>query len=139
VTGCVLCCKAVAVLLHCRQYNRFNVTLFGDLTAGILVATNQRFDIKHCLNFQYGSNFIQISKNIHKSLSRCHVNFIANVKISTLAKSVILNGKYVKQSGHLLDPNVDGRKILKGKPNKLHERNWAGLIWLEAGYNCGSY
>jgi hypothetical protein len=61
------------------------------------------------------------------------------VKIPTIAKSVILNGKDFKQSGHLLDPDVHGRKILNGKPNKLNVRKWAGLIWLEAGYNCGSY
>ena len=87
-----------------------------------MVATNQRFDIKHCLHFQYSSSFIQISENIHKSLSQCHVaNFKANVvEISILAKSVILNGKHFKQSGHLIDPDVDGTKILKGKPNKLN-------------------
>jgi hypothetical protein len=112
----------VAVLLHCRQYSKFNVTLFGDLTPESLVATNQRFDIKHCLHFQYSSNFIQIPENIHKYLSRCHfVIFIANfVKIPKQAKSVILNGKHFKQSGHLIDPDADGRKVLKGKPNKLN-------------------
>jgi hypothetical protein len=25
-----------------------------------------------------------------------------------------------KQSGHLIDPDIEGRKILKGIPNKLH-------------------
>jgi len=45
----------------------------------------------------------------------------------------------LKQIDHLIDPDVDGRKMLKGKPNKLNVRRWAGLILLEAGDNCGSY
>jgi hypothetical protein len=48
------------------------------------------------------------------------VNFIANVKIPALAKSVILNGKHFKETGHLIDLYVDGRKIIQGKPNKLN-------------------
>jgi hypothetical protein len=35
-----------------------------------------------------------------------------------------------------MNPDVEGRKILKGKQNKLNERKWAGLIWLGAGSNC---
>jgi hypothetical protein len=43
----------------------------------------------------------------------------------------ILNGKYFKKSGHLVDRDVEGRKMVKGKPNKLNVMQWAGLIWLD--------
>ena len=45
--------------------------------------------------------------------------------------------KNFKQSGHLTDPDVEARKIVTGKPNKLNVRKWAAIICLEAGHSCG--
>jgi hypothetical protein len=43
----------------------------------------------------------------------------------------------ILKSGHLINPDVDGRKILKGMSNKLNLRKWAGLIRLDTWHNSG--
>jgi len=49
--------------------------------------------------------------------ARRYLNAVLDGRTHELTR---LNGKYFKQSGHMVDLDVDGRNIIKGKPNKLN-------------------